>query len=289
MAARPRRRCSMALKGSYDKQEEIPEEYREIYSERGGKWECTGIEGMRTQADVDRLQVSLTKERTDHKAAKDTLKAWTALGETPDEVHEKLDLLPELEAAAKGKLEEAQIDEMVTRRVEGVIKSKTAPLERQIQQFKEKVSTLEAENGKLLLDATTRSLHDAVRASGTGKIRNEAFEDAFMHAERAFERNPEGKIVTRDGVPGVTPGQEPEQWLAEVLPKKPHWQIPSKGGGTPGMVAGIPSGKNPWHRASWNLTEQGKVVRELGMDKAIQLAEAVGSTVGATKPPPKPE
>ncbi len=44
------------------------------------------------------------------------------------------------------------------------------------------------------------------------------------------------------------------------------------------------SGSNPWAAASWNLTEQGRLVKALGEVKAAGIAKAAGSFIGATKP-----
>ncbi len=40
---------------------------------------------------------------------------------------------------------------------------------------------------------------------------------------------------------------------------------------------------NPWGE-NWNLTKQGQIVKELGEEKAAQLAARVGSRIGATRP-----
>ena len=44
------------------------------------------------------------------------------------------------------------------------------------------------------------------------------------------------------------------------------------------------TGSNPWAAASWNLTDQGKLVKALGEVKAAQIAKAAGSHIGATRP-----
>ena len=50
----------MALQAVYDTLEEIPEEYyRDLYEEKAGKHELTGVSGFKSQADIDRLQSAL--------------------------------------------------------------------------------------------------------------------------------------------------------------------------------------------------------------------------------------
>jgi hypothetical protein len=41
---------------------------------------------------------------------------------------------------------------------------------------------------------------------------------------------------------------------------------------------------NPWSAASWNVTAQARLVREIGLAAAQSIAKAQGSFVGATKP-----
>ena len=41
---------------------------------------------------------------------------------------------------------------------------------------------------------------------------------------------------------------------------------------------------NPWSAANWNVTEQGRIVRTLGIAVAQRLSASQGSSIGATKP-----
>src|SRR4051812_28393965 len=122
----------MAIKAVVKKEDfetEVAEKYRDLYTEKNGQMELTGVEGMKTDADVGRIQSALEKERKDHK---ETKKKWEVLGDRkPDEVVTALDRIPELEAAAEGKLDEKKINTIVESR----ISAKTGPLERTIKQL----------------------------------------------------------------------------------------------------------------------------------------------------------
>lgn len=269
----------MALQAQYDTLDEVPEAHRELFTERNGRYEFTGVEGLKTQADIDRLSTGLTKERDAHKATKAQIAAWQALGADPHEIQAKLDRIAELEAAAEGKLDDGKLNQIV----EGRIKSKTAPLEReretlrqQIAERDEKIATYEARERQ-------RSIHDAVRqAAVKHKLLDTAVEDALYLAERMFEVDEEGRVVTRDNV-GVTPGIEAHVWLTEMQSKRPHWWGPSTGGGArPGNGGGQPNG-NPFSATGWNLTAQGQLLRE-NPDRAHQMAKAAGTTVGGPRP-----
>ena len=268
------------LKAIYDTQDDIPEAFRELFAERDGKFELAEVEGVKTQADVDRLNEALRKERGDHTKTKEKLSAWGDLN--PEETRTQLDRIPELEAHQADGDSQEKIEQIV----QGRLQTATAPLER-------KVSTLEKENGELKTSIadfqakdTRRQIHDAVREAGVStKILDTAMDDALMLGERIFEvREDDGAIVTRDGV-GVTPGIRPADWFSEVQEKRPHWWAQSSGGGAGGGSGGGGGfGENPWSEAHWNVTKQGQVIKEKGMETAERMAKAANSKVGAIAP-----
>jgi hypothetical protein len=275
------------LTASYDKQEDIPETagFRELFTEKNGKWELTGITGIKTQADVDRVQVSLTKERDDHKATKTSLAVWGDLEH--DDVLAKLDKYPDLEAAAAGKLDDAAIEEIVVRRVEGTLKSKLSPLERANKALEKSNGELTLTNAGFVAADTKRTVTDAMRkATKKAKILPEAEDDVLMYSGM-FEISDDGSVVTRDGV-GVAPGLDADAWLGEIQERKPHWWPASQGGGARGTGGGSGfQGKNPWTAEGWNMTEQGKLLKDKGKEYADRMAAAAGTTVGGLKPKEK--
>lgn len=73
--------------------------------------------------------------------------------------------------------------------------------------------------------------------------------------------------------------KDAREWLAGMRNDKAHLfagdPLPRKNsGGTP----------NPWSPEAWNITEQGRVVKALGLQKAASLAASAGSHIGAIKP-----
>lgn len=277
----------MVLKDTHDTLEEIPEQYRDLYTEKGDKFELTGIAGVRTSADVTRLQASLDNEKKATKTAKDRLKVWEGMDH--DEVMTNLDRIPELEAAAKGTLDDAKIEEIVTRRVDGTIKSKLAPAERRAKELETENAGLKESNGKFVADARTRKIHRKIReALVESKVLPGAHEDALLLADRQFEITEDGRVTTREEV-GVTPGMDATGWLVELQDKRRHWWPESVGGGARGSGGGGGGGfsSNPFSHEHWSMTEQGKFLKKHGTDRADQLAKAAGTTVGGRKPPPK--
>lgn len=268
------------LKSIYNSLEEIPEKFRELFEEKEGVFRLVKIEGIKTDADVARVTLALDSEKKISKKLRDDLKSLTG-DRTVADVQADLDRIPELEAASEGKLDKDQMDKLV----EAKLKTKTAPLERELTQTK---ALLEEANGKVTTLETkdkTRQIHDAVRAAAVkSKVLDTAQEDALMIAERMFEIGEDGKITAKDGV-GVTPGITPDIWLTEMQAKRPHWWAPSGGGGASGQRNGLQSGaNNPWSSEHWNLTAQGQYLREHGQEKADFMAKSAGTKVGGTKP-----
>jgi len=273
----------MVIKAVYDKLEDIPDTYRDLFTEKGEKWELTGVEGLKTAGDVTRIQTALEKERASHKAAKAKLAEWGDL--TPDGVHAKLDRFDELETAAGGKLDDAKIEEMVGKRVEAKLKTVTAPLERELTKRKTELDAANSTLVTLQTDLQGRVLRDTLRPILNERhVLPEHHEDVFMFAERHLQRTDDGHFITRDGV-GVTPGLPPKDWIDEFLPKKPGWLPPSVGGGARG--SGAPGlANNPWSDAHWNMTAQGAYLTQHGVEKAKQAATAAGTTIGGPRPKP---
>lgn len=277
----------MALKAIHESLDEISEPFRELYSERDGKFELTGIEGIKTDADVARVQEALNKERTDHKTAKTSLQVWGDLKH--DQVLKDQDELVELRARVetlKSGKEDPEAEAKREKEIEARVATKTAPLTRDLEKIQaEQVVSLEAITAYENKDRI-RTINDAVRlAAVESKVIGHAMEDVTMLAERVFEVGDEGQVVTRDNV-GVTPGIAPDIWLTEMQEKRPHWWPTAQGGGANGGSAGGGFADNPWSSEHWNLTAQGQAVRT-DASKAERMAKAVGSKVGAVHPPIK--
>lgn len=266
----------MALKAVVDTLDGLPEDVKSEYTERNGKFELQ-VEGMKTQADVDRLTSALTKERGDHKATKEKFSSLADLDLA--EVHAKLDKYPELEAAAAGKLDEKQLDTLV----EGRIKTRLAPLERELGTVKKSLAEKDEMISQFTAKERQRKISKAVAsAAKKSGLQDTAIDDAILLGERVFELNEDGSVTAKENV-GCTPGVDPTVWFTEMQTKRPHWWGPSQGGGAGGNRGNGGGGTNPWTHDNWNMTEQGKIVRE-NPARAEQLAKSAGTTIGGRKP-----
>lgn len=279
----------MRLKTIYATAEEIPEGYADLYTERNGQFELTGIEGVKTQADVDRVNEALRKERGDHKKTKDLLVPFEGLD--PEAVATQATKLEEvtaqLEAINKdGRLDETKLEPIIAAR----LKQATAPLEReklslerQLDAQKKAVADKDGEVSTLRFTITSGNVERAIRdAAAAAKLLPTAVADAVLHGKSVFEVTEDNRIITKD-VAGVTPGLTPNEWLKDMQEKAPHWWPASVGGGSRGGTGGGAS-SNPWTKEQWNLTKQGAYVREHGEEKGRAMAERAGVQFGATRP-----
>lgn len=264
----------------YDSLDAIPSQVRHLYVKSGDKYVLIGAGQLKTQDDIERIQEGLRKEREDHKATKESLRKYNTIGD-PEEVLKKLDRFDELESAAGDKIDEEKLNQMVEAR----IKTRTAPLERQITQLTEERDGLQTSVTEFKQKDTRRLIHDDIRKAGVAaKMRDSAVDDALLYDSIFTVDEHTGKVVTKDNV-GVTPGIDAAVWLSEVKQNKPHWWPESKGAGAGG---GDGSGNvdNPFTAENWNLTEQGKII-SADRNKAEQLARSAGTSIGGGKPAPK--
>lgn len=261
----------MPIPYTVDSLDSIPAQFHELYTQSGDKFIATGITGVKTQADIDRIQGALTKERNDHKAIKQ--KFAPLLDRDITEVVADLDRIPELEAAASGKVDDKAIERIVT--------SRLAPINRELEQTKVKLTEQTQLNQTLEQGITTRTVTDAVRdAALKAKVTPDAIDDVLLYADRVFHVE-NGQVVTKDGV-GITPGLDPAAWITDMQPKRPHWWPASVGGGAGGGNS-FGGASNPWSAKSWNMTEQARMYRE-NPDLAGQMAKLAGTSIGGPKP-----
>lgn len=270
------------LEINYDSIDSIPEGFRGLYDEADGKYTLSGVVGMKSQADIDRLNTSIRKEREDHKKTKENLSPWSSLGSL-EEVQAKLDRIQELEAAAEGNLDDDKINKIV----EGRLSQKTGPLNRQLETISSELETVKTENEKLRNSIETRDRNEAVRSVATEmEVVPTALPDIVVIAANYLERNEEGKFVTKSDIDGITPGVDIKQFFKEMQKSRPHWWPASEGAGAYGKTGSADGTSNPWKADSWNVTAQGNLIRS-DRSLADRLAKAAGTFVGGPRPQAK--
>lgn len=277
------------LQLKYAKREDIPQGKDDLYTERDGEWHFTGVTGIKTQVDIDKVMTGLTKERDDHKGTREKLRTWEGLERA--DVDAKLAKLAELEVAVQGSVPKADMDKKLDELAEVRVKNRLMPVERERDALKKKLEDTEKAVATLTAEKTQRTIHDKVReAAVTAKVMPEVMADVLLLSDNVFQLTEQGELLTKENVYGVDAGLSPETFFTTQQERRSYWWPASTGGGSKGAggKGGANGGvANPWAPDSWNLTEQGKVVREHGMEKAQQMAKMAGTTVGGARPSPK--
>jgi hypothetical protein len=283
---------AVKLKTTYEKAEDVPPGFEELYTERGGKLELSGVEGVKTQADIDRVQAALVKERNDLKEAQKLLGKFE--GFNPDELPAQLEELTELRSKVEGLKADGKLnEEQIAARVEASVARATGPFQRDLKTANaalEAARNLVKEKDGVIQTLTTSQKQENIRralrdAAIDAKVISPALDDAVLVGERMFEMSEDGKLVTKADA-GCSAGLSPKEWAKEMQAVRPHWFPVSQGGGAAGGRGPLATGKeNPWSRDGWNITEQGRKVKEFGEAKAAEMAAKVGSKLGAIRPP----
>lgn len=274
----------MKLKLVYGTQEDIPNGYEALYTEKDGKWHLTGVEGMKTSEDISRLTESLRKEREDHKKVKDVLAKLGGPDLDADALVEKLDEYEELklrvESGEGGKIDDKKVEELVEQRVQ----RRLAPVERERDRLKTRNTELETENGTLKGTITRGTIESELRRHATeGKVVTSALDDILDIGANIFEVAEDGAVVTRQGLRNVPAGVTPDVWLSDMKEKRPHWWPASQGGGAGGGSKDGGTTSNPWTKDNWSIEAQAQLVRT-DPGKADRMAKAAGVYVGAMSP-----
>ena len=237
----------MPLKFKAKSKDEIPAEHQALYVERDGVW-VLDVDGGVDKSKLDEFRntnVALLKQLEEHKQRFE--------GIDPDAV-KKL-------AEEKRKLEEAQQLKAgeVERVLESRVKAATSPLEKQL-------GALTAERDSLHARLSSIQIDQAVLTEATKRgLRATAIPDITARAKttfrlvngvpQAFEADGQ---TARMGKDGLTPLTVPE-WIDAQVSDAPHLFESNAGGGAAGDGsggAGNRSGKNPFRKETWNLTEQ---------------------------------
>lgn len=271
------------LKAVYDKEEDIPVEYKALFKQKDEKW-AIEIEGIQTDANVARLEFSIKKERDENAKLREEAKLH---GKTPEEITALAEELESVKAqleAGGGKPDQ----EATAKLVDAQLKIKVGPLERSILKLTKERDEAVGATHTLTGEITTGKIELALRAAAEkAKVVPSAIPDVVMRGLRDFELiEHEGKIriVTKEG--HATPGIEPEVWVEDLSQIAPHYWPGNQGAGANGSGTQLGINEaNPWTNKNWNLTQKGEIIKKYGSEKASQLAKAAGSSIYATEPP----
>jgi hypothetical protein len=209
----------MILKSSYTSKEEIPEQYRDLFTQKKDQegnefWECTEIEGIKTQGDVDRVRKALNNEKEEHAETKKNLKAIET------ERNEANDKVTALEADDKKSADQKEI----------ILENQR--LKRENEKLTGDLTTTADELTGIKTQVVTGKIEAALRKAAQGIVRDDAIEHATQELSKNFIIS-DGEVLTRTDL-GDKSGLEPKGFLEKIVKEQP-WLVPaSTSGGAQG-------------------------------------------------------
>ncbi len=276
----------MTLEATIQDKAKIPEGLAAHYVETDGVFRLD-VTGMKTQKDFDDYAEALKKRLTDA-GADLARKHGTGLGR--DDVVEIIEgALKKFAVGVKPKGDGTDGGNGV----DGDVSARLHDLERNLASVTKELEKSNKERDDALgksKDTTIRnSLTQAANAAGATP---EGVSNLVSLIERNFELAQDGSVVTKlEAGAGVTPNQKPEDFIAAVARQKDFRMFwpKSVGAGADGDGAGGPGaggdlGKgNPFSKAGWNMTTQGKLYTA-NKPEAERLMKAAGVELGAVAP-----
>jgi hypothetical protein len=265
----------MLLEATVDTLEGIDEPYQALYTKRGERYEFTGVKGIKTQGDVDRIQTALNAERTISKDLKAKLGAWNEMD--PITTLEILDKVPELQSLADASRKKFDPSEM-----EAAVNGRVAPLQRQLEKAAADLKERDEKLSDLARRETQRTIYDAVRkeASAT-KANPDSYSSELgplmLLAREIFTVDASGQVVVKEGAPGLTHGTSVKDAIPDLQKQFPSNWPQSQGGGAPGSSSGPGAQANPF-KAN-NMTARSQFAKQFP-EKVDAMVRAAGiSTV----------
>lgn len=241
----------MPLQSKYDTLEDIPEtvDVRDLYEERDGEFvlKKDAIVGVKSEADIVRLQKALTKERTARKTAETSLSLFPG---SPEDMAAELDALKDKSNTPN----QTQL--------------------REVEKLKQELSNSVSQVGVLQNTIGAQTLKNMfVKEASDQGVNTSALEDVLLWGEKLFTVK-DGEVVSKDD----NNLQTPSDWLSELKSsgKKDYWFVQSQGGGAQGSKGGVSAtGVEHFSKGTSNLTRMSAIYLE-DKDKANRLAKLAG-------------
>ena len=256
----------MALKFIVTAETELPEEepLRNLYTKQGDKW-VLDVEGAVPKSQLNEFReknITLSKQ-------------LEGLGDTkPEDAVKAIKRVEELEAQVdkdKGKFEE-----LLNKRTETMKK-----------EYEGKLATKDTTIGETRTQLKTLKIDQAIQeAGGEFGLRQGAAPDLIARGRAMFDLDDAGNIISKDaeGVQRYNGAGEPlapKDWVQTQTKEAKHLFDESQGSGAGGSGkggSGGAAGANPWKADSFNLTEQGKMMRD-DPAKAKRMAAQAGKVI----------
>jgi hypothetical protein len=278
----------MTLEAVLSDATKIPEGLKDHYVETDGVF-VLDVPGMKTQQDFDNYATALKKRFTD--AGADFARKNDA-GLSRDDVAELIET--GLKKFAPGvKPGDQSANGKGDDQVPGDVSARLHDLERNVASLTSDNKKLKNERDEALGKSRDTTIRNKLtQAANSAGATPEGVGNLVSLVEPNFEVAQDGSVVTKlEAGPGVSPNQKPDDYFAAIAREKAFrmfWPA-SKGAGADGEGPGGPGAggelgaSNPWSKAGWNLTAQGKLYNT-NKTEAERLMKAVGVSLGATTP-----
>ena len=244
----------MALKYKYTTKEQVPAEQAAMYVERDGAV-VRDVEGATDKANADEMRnhnIELRKQIEEFNAR--------YAGIDPEEVRKLGEEKARLEEERQ--IKAGEVEKVLENRVKGL----KAEWDKQVTALNSERESLNARLTAIQIDqgvvaaATRRGLRPTALMDITARARS-VFK-LVNGAPRAFEADGQNVRYGRDGVTPMTL----EEWVDAQVSDAPHLFESNAGGGAASNPAGggtgsNRSGKNPFRKETWNLTEQMRLTK----------------------------
>lgn len=256
----------MLLKQTYKEQSEIPQGFEALYTLKNDVYMLTGIDGLKTIDDVNKLQSSLNKERTDHKATKELLRTYTAFGDV-DTLQKTFDELEELRILSSN---DGDLEKIVAQKTDALVRVHAKQIANKESEISNLTKQLDDLKATVKQSEINRTLSDLALKSG---ISQAAIEDVVNLHGSKFEFDSNGDLVVNSDDPNYA-GLDANSWFEQMKEVKSYWWPMSQGGGATGSN-GSTVVNNPFAAKTLNITEQMNLIKN-DPAKAKNLAKLEG-------------
>jgi len=274
----------MSIKAVLSEKGDIPKGLEAFYTEADGKF-VLQVEGMKTQEDFDNYAEALKKRFTD---------AGSDFARRNGSPLSREDVLDVVEGALKKFGDSASTGGDKSNGKggngqDGDVTARLHDLERDVASLTEANTKLQGERDAALKDSRGTTIRNALStAAQKAKASPEGIDNLVTLIEPNFEVAQDGTVVTKlEAKGGVSPNQKPDDFFSQAARDAQYrmfWPA-SKGAGADHDLGGPGGGgdltaENPWSKAGWNLTNQGKMFTS-NKAEAERLMQAAGVKLGA--------
>lgn len=272
------------LKTILETLDDVPENLHEFYVEKDGKF-VLDLDGTDSHPDVAALKNALERQKTERRKVADELtKLKDRLAKIPEDFDadayatamaelEELRTNPNRKPDEKERQELAAARKTLEQKIANMEKAHAEAITKKDVEIKKRDDKIKS---VLIDDGLTKALVEA----GVSKEYMKAAKALLRQDCDVIEDEGDYKAIVKSDMGEMEIGKYVSDWVASDEGKV--FVPPAKGSDSSNNNSNktriITGEKNPWSKEHWNLTLQGKILRE-DRTKAEKLAKAAGKTI----------